>query len=192
MLQLTTLFNELREYTVNMVCMMRLNLMMKSHRKHFRIADSSVRTDLSISFTNQIIFSSHDVSFNCAHGLNMISFILVKITVCGYLFQIFSNIYQGCFTGTRYIMWMLERIIPLPVQTEYTNNRHDTISGNHAHIPAMPLVFRLSQIAKCMGPTWGPSGSCRPQMGPMSAPWTLLSGMGLQQTTTIVMEQWLQ
>ena len=28
-----------------------------------------------------------------------------------------------------------------------------------------------------MGPTWGPSGSCRPQMGPMLAPWTLLSGI---------------
>ena len=32
-----------------------------------------------------------------------------------------------------------------------------------------------SQIAKFMGPTWGPPGSCRPQMGPMLAPWTLLS-----------------
>ena len=32
-----------------------------------------------------------------------------------------------------------------------------------------------SQIAKFMGPTWGPSGSCRPQMSPMWAPWTLLS-----------------
>ena len=27
-----------------------------------------------------------------------------------------------------------------------------------------------------MGPTWDPRGSCRPQMGPMLAPWTLLSG----------------
>ena len=27
-----------------------------------------------------------------------------------------------------------------------------------------------------MGPTWGPPGSCRPQMGPMMASWTLLSG----------------
>ena len=35
----------------------------------------------------------------------------------------------------------------------------------------------ISQIAKFMGPTWGPPGSCRPQMGPMLAPWTLLSGM---------------
>ena len=34
-----------------------------------------------------------------------------------------------------------------------------------------------SQIAKFMGPIWGPPGSCRPQMGPMMAPWTLLSGM---------------
>ena len=34
-----------------------------------------------------------------------------------------------------------------------------------------------SKIAKFMGPTWGPPGSCRPQMGPMLAPWTLLSGL---------------
>ena len=40
------------------------------------------------------------------------------------------------------------------------------------------LTWRLvsPQIAKSMGPTWGPPGSCRPQMGPMLAPWTLLSG----------------
>ena len=31
-------------------------------------------------------------------------------------------------------------------------------------------------IVKFMGPTWGPSGSARTQVGPMSAPWTLLSG----------------
>ena len=30
-----------------------------------------------------------------------------------------------------------------------------------------------------MGPTWGPPGTCRPQMGPMLAPWTLLSGTAL-------------
>ena len=36
-------------------------------------------------------------------------------------------------------------------------------------------VIPISQIAKFMGPTWGPLGSCRPQMGPILAPWTLLS-----------------
>ena len=35
---------------------------------------------------------------------------------------------------------------------------------------------RASQIAKFIGPTWGPPGSCRPQMGLMLSPWTLLSG----------------
>ena len=33
----------------------------------------------------------------------------------------------------------------------------------------------LPQTAKCMGPSWGPPGSCRPQMGPTLASWTLLS-----------------
>ena len=36
-------------------------------------------------------------------------------------------------------------------------------------------ALNSTQIAKFMGPTWGPPGSCRPQMGPMMAPWTLLS-----------------
>ena len=31
-------------------------------------------------------------------------------------------------------------------------------------------------IARCMGPSWGPPGDDRTQMGPMLAPWTLLSG----------------
>ena len=35
----------------------------------------------------------------------------------------------------------------------------------------------ISQIARFMGPTWGPPGSCRPQLGPILAPWALLSGM---------------
>ena len=31
-------------------------------------------------------------------------------------------------------------------------------------------------IARLMGPTWGPSGTDRTQVGPILAPWTLLSG----------------
>ena len=44
-------------------------------------------------------------------------------------------------------------------------------------IAGHPLI--ASQIGKFMGPTWGPPGSCRPQMGPMLAPWSLLSGLVL-------------
>ena len=40
-------------------------------------------------------------------------------------------------------------------------------------------IANTSQIAKFMGLTWGPHGACRPQMGPMLAPWTLLLGMGV-------------
>ena len=38
----------------------------------------------------------------------------------------------------------------------------------------MPHIYTL--ITTFMGPTWGPSGAHRTQVGPMSAPWTLLSG----------------
>ena len=33
-----------------------------------------------------------------------------------------------------------------------------------------PVPYIESQIARFMWPTWGPSGSCRSQMGPMMAP----------------------
>ena len=38
-------------------------------------------------------------------------------------------------------------------------------------------MHKSSQIARFMGPTWGPPGADRTQVGPMLAPWTLLSGM---------------
>ena len=38
------------------------------------------------------------------------------------------------------------------------------------------LTMEYHQIAKFMGPTWGPPGSCRPRIDPILAPWTLLSG----------------
>ena len=39
-------------------------------------------------------------------------------------------------------------------------------------------IYKVCQapIASFMGPTWGPSGADRTQVGPMLAPWTLLSG----------------
>ena len=37
------------------------------------------------------------------------------------------------------------------------------------------LCRKKSQITRFTWPTWGRPGSCRPQVGPMLAPWTLLS-----------------
>ena len=41
------------------------------------------------------------------------------------------------------------------------------------------ILFQFSKvtlISRFMGPTWGPSGADRAQVGPMLAPWILLSG----------------
>ena len=47
-----------------------------------------------------------------------------------------------------------------------------------------PIVLQWPRyISKFMGPTWGQPGSCRPQMGPMMAPGTLLSGDLVKSTT---------
>ena len=64
-----------------------------------------------------------------------------------------------------------------------------------SRIPSLELVFSsngsysrtrfTSQIAKFMGPTWGPPGSGRPQMGPMLAPWILQSGIGWSSEQSI-------
>ena len=43
---------------------------------------------------------------------------------------------------------------------------------------------KTSQIAGFMGPTWGPSGAYRTQVGLMLAPWTLLSGLLPYHRTT--------
>ena len=46
------------------------------------------------------------------------------------------------------------------------------------HLPSMKYICTVSQIARFTGgQTWGPSGANRTQVGPMLAPWTLLSGV---------------
>ena len=54
------------------------------------------------------------------------------------------------------------------------DNRHG-FQLNQA--PCIVIQSTVSHIAKFMGPTWGSPGSCRPQMSPMLAPWTLLLGV---------------
>ena len=48
-----------------------------------------------------------------------------------------------------------------------------TIGSGEGFWPAsLQCLRRRTQIAKFMGPTWGPSGANRTQVGPMVAPWT--------------------
>ena len=46
----------------------------------------------------------------------------------------------------------------------------------HVSLEWYLAIKNTTQIARFMGPTWGPSGADRTQVGPMWATWTLLSG----------------
>ena len=55
------------------------------------------------------------------------------------------------------------------------------LSWRHHDMGTLSMLLNLYEvigalIARFMGPTWGPSGADRTQVGPMLAPWTLLSG----------------
>ena len=61
-------------------------------------------------------------------------------------------------------------------------NLHHTAGHSDISILILLIAFMnachtLLPDSKVHGSTWGPPGSRRPQMGPMLAPWTLLSGL---------------
>ena len=69
------------------------------------------------------------------------------------------------------------RDFPYKVIKSYNWQSHDClIFVMEIPIPVKSIDIETAQIAKFVGPTWGPPGSCWPQMGPILAPWTLLSG----------------
>ena len=54
-------------------------------------------------------------------------------------------------------------------------SNHLSDKGQRYHSPCHRILVMAIQIARFMGPTWDPPGADRTQMGPMLAPWTLLS-----------------
>ena len=73
---------------------------------------------------------------------------------------------------------MLEATGPWHMCPRFNYNRvgHKNTPLYNDAFPGNCGIIEQTQITKFMGPTWGPPGSCRPQMGPMLAPGTLLSG----------------
>ena len=70
-----------------------------------------------------------------------------------------------------------------PLKRHCNVNSKNSLYFNDMHNLAfysnnMRLNSKQSLIAKFMGPIWGPSGADRFQVGPLLAPWTLLSGVG--------------
>ena len=64
----------------------------------------------------------------------------------------------------------------------HNNNNNDNIRPTalgwvpKQGLPRTTTSGGIAVIARSMGQTWGPSGAGRTQVGPMLAPWTLLSG----------------
>ena len=75
--------------------------------------------------------------------------------------------------GDNHISWYLTC---LNVYTIYKGIWWYDICARQKYVPLKRIS---SPIARFMGPTWGPSGADRTQVGPMMAPWTLLFGMPL-------------
>ena len=101
---------------------------------------------------------------------------------------------KGCRSGKIY-----SSIYPFAfkdINVAIVNSDLQNLDGNSSNNPellkmsAQKLSTVTSKITKFMGPTWDPPGSCRPQMGPMLAPWTLLSGLSPSCYWRIVPECW--
>ena len=65
---------------------------------------------------------------------------------------------------------------PLLLFISYSDPK-TTLYWRLSSVPGNARAASTSLRARFMGPTWGPSGADRTQVGPMLAPWTLLSGM---------------
>ena len=92
------------------------------------------------------------------------------------LHTLFTYILECYFTVSGVIVWLPRyhcsypdgcgspRLVPNRAESQQTL----------LHRPIGDMGMTL--IARFKGPTWGPSGADRTQVGPMLAPWTLLSG----------------
>ena len=67
---------------------------------------------------------------------------------------------------------MPHAVNPNSFANSFTLIRSSTITDKYHNRYEM-----YSLIARFMGPTWGPSGADRTQVGPVLAPWTLLTGL---------------
>ena len=73
-----------------------------------------------------------------------------------------------------------------PVRWKIFPSAEVIMTLSHVAMAAVKFDLNLSLIAMFMGPSWGPSGADRTQVGPMLAPWTLLSGVIYSSMDSII------
>ena len=97
------------------------------------------------------------------------------------LIVLLSAIYEGItlFASTCVlfcsIYYSLLNFNLLALRSEYHGFRVSPWNSGMSGMSCSVLVGEQSLIARFMGPTWGPPGADRTQVGPMLDPWTLLS-----------------
>ena len=111
--------------------------------------------------------------------------LIIMLTWCGHLgcctwYRVSSATIKNVFISILTMYLLPETLLYHQVRVHVyqlfpeENNRSPVDSPYNGPVIHKPFP---SQIAKFMGPTWGPSGADRTQVGPMLAPWTLLSRM---------------
>ena len=108
----------------------------------------------------------------CLPGLNVLcGDIQVRCGTCKVEAEGRVNLRKHTATNTSDDVMMNVNLLPLCGIYVFTDK--------NGVVSLLLLLFRSTgvstQIAKLMGSTWGPPGSCRPQIWPMLAPWTLQS-----------------
>ena len=77
-------------------------------------------------------------------------------------------------------------------QTCYLGNSRGTYSAHPCIMQHLYVCLRaIAQITKLTEPKWALPGSCRPQIGPILAPWTLLSGRGNSAPQKNTLHTWM-
>ena len=113
-----------------------------------------------------------------------ISQVVAKYTTFWYhLMHIFYNDMQTLFTlqvifgGTHWWIPLIKRqwYVALMFLVPWKYTKKESVIP-YAMTPGLRNVSHIPPQRKVHGADMGPTGPCRPQVGPMLAPWTLLSG----------------
>ena len=77
----------------------------------------------------------------------------------------------------KFTFWKFTQLVMLSVKSKCPKQVRLGLSGTF--LMDVYCTLNRTQMARFMWATWGPPGSCRPRVGPMLAPWTLLIAKGV-------------
>ena len=147
---------------------------------------SAVRVKVQVSITlytklHNMLQSEEDFKNQTNHSIQKLALFLLQIcsneSVCPHIrrhmallnpihYQYIDGLVQDCSNSIANTLELLKSCTKSTAMTYFTH----------------------FQMVLFMWPTWGPPGSCRPQIGPIWAPWTLLSGVLQHKFSHVIVE----